>query len=175
MPLPISGWIDLLEQPWFQPDSILSSPCAVVGRRGGPWASPRGSMLGTRNLHRPMVSMKTLAAESTNCGANNVPQSRCWFHPLPSSNTRFTKNFTAHLSETPDCRVGRRSEGTPSANDGKLVGSVLSLKGSLDSRSHSWAKSTPRKVGCSLPGQMFQVPWPEMQTESTWRGSAMIW
>lgn len=149
----------------------LKSLCSCREER---WALSSGSILGTRNLHGPMVSLKILAAESANYGANNVPQSRCWFHPLPSCNTRFTKNLTAHLSEMPDCRV-RRSEGPPSASNGKLMSSVLSLKGSLDSRGHSWAKSTPGNVGYSLPGQMFQVSWPEMQTESTWRGSAKTW
>lgn len=143
LPFPISGWIDLLENCGSTGQHSLKSLWSCGEER---WALSSGSMLGTRNLHGPMVSLKILAAESANCGANNVPQSRCWFHPLPSCNTRFIKNLTAHLSEMPDCRV-RRSEGPPSASNGKLVGSVLSLKGSLDSRGHSWAKSTPGNVG----------------------------
>lgn len=47
------------------------------------WALGSGSVLGARNLHGQMVSMKTLAAESSSCGVQRYPHGPDVGHPLP--------------------------------------------------------------------------------------------
>lgn len=39
------------------------------------WALGSGNVLGARNLHGQMVSVKTLAAESSSCGGQRCPHS----------------------------------------------------------------------------------------------------